>query len=117
MKRSTDLDVLLPFFLIDQSRVAKLSQICLAFHRTRDAYGFIYFLCKHRLRYGRMPSSLATVIGWIEKSIPNEHNQRLVHRFVEYMQGTETSEKYQRVNLIVIILFAKFLGPKARSQT
>jgi integrase/recombinase XerD len=26
------------------------------------------------------------------------------------MQGTETSEKYQRVNLIVVILFAKFLG-------
>jgi integrase/recombinase XerD len=61
-----------------------------------------------------MPSSLATVIGWIDKSIPNEENRSLVHKFVEFMKGTDTSEKYQRVNLIVVIRFARFLGPDHR---
>jgi hypothetical protein len=61
-----------------------------------------------------MPSSLATVISWIDKSIPNIENRRLVHKFVDFMQGTDTSEKYQRVNLIVIIRFARFLGPGHR---
>ena len=30
------------------------------------------------------------------------------------MKGTDTSEKYQRVNLIVVVLFAKSLGPDKR---
>lgn len=57
-----------------------------------------------------MPSNLSTVISWIDKSVPNEENRRLLHKFVDYMKGTDTSEKYQRVNLIVVILFAKSLG-------
>ena len=61
-----------------------------------------------------MPSSLATVIGWIEKSILNKENQQLVHLFVEFMQKTDTSQKYQRGNLIVVIQFAKHLGLNKR---
>jgi hypothetical protein len=57
-----------------------------------------------------MPSSLSTVIEWIA-DIPNKENQELVQRFAAFMKDTDTSEKYQRVNLIVLILFAKFLGP------
>lgn len=57
-----------------------------------------------------MPSSLSTVIEWIA-DIPNKENQESVQRFVAFMKDTDTSEKYQRVNLIVVILFAKFLGP------
>jgi hypothetical protein len=36
-----------------------------------------------------MPSSLATVKGWIEKSIPNEKNRRLVQEFVTFMETTD----------------------------
>jgi hypothetical protein len=57
----------------------------------------------------KMPSKLQTVIGWIS-GIPNEENQRLLSRFVDFMGGTDTSEKYQRVNLIVVVLFAKYLA-------
>jgi len=35
MMALTNLDVILPAFHLDMSRVDKLSQICLAFHRTR----------------------------------------------------------------------------------
>lgn len=55
-----------------------------------------------------MPSSLATVKGWI-KSIPNEENRQLVHKFVTFMDTTDTSENYRRGNLIVTIFFAKHL--------
>lgn len=61
-----------------------------------------------------MPSSLATVIGWIDSNKSaelNDENRRLLYKFVDFMKGTETSEKYQRVNLIVVILFAKSVGP------
>lgn len=56
-----------------------------------------------------MPSSLRTVLRWIN-NIDNKENQRLVSQFADFMAQTDTSEKYQRVNLIVVILFAKFLG-------
>ena len=62
----------------------------------------------------RMPSSLTTVIGWIEIVNTQRRKQKLFHKFVDFMKGTDTSEKYQRVNLIVVILFAKSLGPDKR---
>jgi integrase/recombinase XerD len=58
-----------------------------------------------------MPSSLRTVVGWIN-DIYDKENQRLVSRFADFMADTDTSEKYQRVNLIVVILFAKYLGAR-----
>lgn len=62
----------------------------------------------------RLPSSLQTVIGWIDKSIPNNEDPRLLHRFVNFMHGTDTSEKYQRVHLIIALLFVKFHSPSKR---
>lgn len=62
-----------------------------------------------------MPSRLRTVIGWIN-DIHNEENRTTVSQFVDFMQETDTSEKYRRVNLIVVILFAKYLGHKKLSE-
>lgn len=59
-----------------------------------------------------MPSSLASVKGWI-KSIPNEENRRIVHKFVGFMESTDTSDNYRRGNLIVVIFFAKYLESKS----
>jgi hypothetical protein len=60
-----------------------------------------------------MPSRLQTVIGLI-KDMPNQENQQLVFHFVDFMKGTDTSDKYQRVNLIVVVLFVKYLGAVKR---
>src|SRR6476620_8819916 len=85
----------------------------------------IFQICS-QITYGTLPSSkanlplhvvLATIsifiIGWIN-DIPNEENQQLVSHFVDFMKGTDTSDKYQRVNLIVVVLFAKYLGVDKR---
>jgi hypothetical protein len=58
-----------------------------------------------------MPSSLGAVKDGI-KSIPNENNRRLVHKYLGFMETTDTSENYRRGNLIVIVLYAKFLDTK-----
>ena len=62
-----------------------------------------------------MPSSLATVKGWIQ-SIPNEGNRKILHEFVAFMETTDTSENYRRGNLIVVIFFARFLGSRNFSE-
>jgi len=85
----------------------------------------IFQICS-QITYGTLPSSKATlplhvvlatisifIIGWIN-DIPNEENQQLVSHFVDFMKGTDTSDKYQRVNLIVVVLFAKYLGVDKR---
>jgi hypothetical protein len=48
-----------------------------------------------------MPSSLRTVVGWIN-NINNRENQRVVSQFIDFMTGTDASDKYQRGNLIVV---------------
>lgn len=63
-----------------------------------------------------MPSSLSTVKGWIE-SIPNNESRSLVHRFVSFMESTDTSENYRRGNLIVVVFFAKYLGGKSLAKS
>jgi integrase/recombinase XerD len=62
-----------------------------------------------------MPSSITAVREGI-KSIPNENNRRLVYKFLGFMDTTDTSENYRRGNLIVIMLYAKFLGPNDLSD-
>jgi integrase/recombinase XerD len=62
-----------------------------------------------------MPSSITTVKLGIE-SIPNENNRRLVYKFLGFMETTDTSENYRRGNLIVVVLYAKFLGDKNLSE-
>jgi hypothetical protein len=63
-----------------------------------------------------MPSSFSTVKGWI-KSIPNEENRRLVHKFVSFMESTDNSENYKRGNLTVVMFFAKYLDSKSLSES
>ena len=41
--------------------------------------------------------------------IPNEANRKMVYEFYNFMLENDTSQNYQRGNLIVIIAFAKSL--------
>jgi len=57
-----------------------------------------------------MPSSLAAVIKRIDVSLCNAENKRLIYRFVDFMKSADISEKYQKDNLFVILLYARYLG-------
>lgn len=59
-----------------------------------------------------MPSSLAAVIKRIDVSLSNAKNQRLIYRFVDFMKSNDISPKYQKDNLFVILLYARYLGNK-----
>jgi integrase/recombinase XerD len=61
-----------------------------------------------------MPSNLASVVKRIE-SLSYDNNKKLIHRFVDYMKSTDISEKYQKDNLFVIILYARYLGDRELS--
>jgi integrase/recombinase XerD len=56
-----------------------------------------------------LPSKVSTVLAKVSE-IPNEANRKLVYEFYDFMRENDTSESYQRGNLIVIICFAKFLN-------
>ncbi|CAN5215791.1 hypothetical protein BH18THE2_BH18THE2_07770 [soil metagenome] len=62
-----------------------------------------------------MPSKISTVIGNIS-GIPNEANKKCIYKFYDFMHENDTSQNYQRGNLIVIIAFAKFLGELRLSE-
>jgi integrase/recombinase XerD len=62
-----------------------------------------------------MPSSLVAVKEGII-SIPNENNRRLVYKFLGFMETTDTSENYQRGNLIVVVFYAKSLGTDVNTK-
>ena len=62
-----------------------------------------------------MPSRLVSVIKMVE-SLPNDKNRRLIHSFVDFMKSMDISEKYQKDNLFVIILYAGYLGNKELSD-
>src|ERR687897_1724779 len=61
-----------------------------------------------------MPSSFAAVIKRID-SLPNSRNRQLIHKFTDFMKNADISEKYQKDNLFVIILFAMYLGDRELS--
>ena len=63
-----------------------------------------------------MPSSLAAVIKRIDVSLSNAKNKKLIHRFVDFMKSTDISERYQKDNLFVILLYARHLGDKELSN-
>ena len=58
-----------------------------------------------------MPSSLSSVIKRIE-SLSSDENKKLIYSFVDFMKNTDISEKYQKDNLFVIILYARYLGTR-----
>lgn len=55
-----------------------------------------------------MPSKISTVLEKVTE-IPNEANRKMVYEFYNFMLENDTSQNYQRGNLIVIIAFAKSL--------
>jgi hypothetical protein len=55
------------------------------------------------------------VIRRIDVTSTNNKNKKLIHRFVDLMKSTDISEKYQKDNLFVILLYARFLGDKELS--
>lgn len=59
-----------------------------------------------------MPSNLASVIRRIESSLSNDKNKELIRRFVTFMKSTDISVKYQKDNLFVILLYARYLGDR-----
>ena len=63
----------------------------------------------------KLPSSLANVIKRIE-SLFNEENRQLIYAFVDFMKSIDISEKYQKDNLFVVILFATYIGSKQLSD-
>lgn len=50
------------------------------------------------------------MIKRIDVSLSNDRNKRLIQRFVDFMTGTDISAKYQKDNLFVILLYARYLG-------
>ena len=46
------------------------------------------------------------------KSLPDDENRQLIYAFVDFMKSTDISEKYQKDNLFVVILFATYIGKK-----
>jgi integrase/recombinase XerD len=56
-----------------------------------------------------MPSRLVSVIKRIE-SLPNDKHKRLIDSFADFMKRIDILEKYQKDNLFVIILYARYLG-------
>ena len=62
-----------------------------------------------------MPSRLVSVIKRIE-SLPNYKNKMLIDSFADFMKRIDIIEKYQKDNLFVIILFARYLGDRELSD-
>jgi integrase/recombinase XerD len=54
---------------------------------------------------------LSTTLNNLERSISNEENKEVIHRFFDFMKRIGTSERYQNNNLKAIINYSKFLGP------
>jgi uncharacterized protein YdaL len=44
--------------------------------------------------------------------LSNADNKELIHGFVDFMKDTDISQKYQKDNLFVIVLYARYLGSK-----
>jgi integrase/recombinase XerD len=61
-----------------------------------------------------MPSSLATVVKRID-SLSNDKNVELIHKFVDFMKSADISQKYQKDNLYVAIIFTEYLGDRELS--
>lgn len=55
-----------------------------------------------------MPSNLAVVIKRIE-SLSNTENKKLIYRFVDFIKRNDLSQRYQKDNLFVILLYARYL--------
>jgi len=62
-----------------------------------------------------MPSRLVSVIKRIE-SLPHDKNKRLIDSFADFMKNIDITEKYQKDNLFVIILYARSLGDRELSD-
>jgi integrase/recombinase XerD len=63
-----------------------------------------------------MPSNLAAVIKRIDVSLTNAKNRNLIYRFVDFMKSADITERYQKDNLFVILLYARHLGDKELSN-
>jgi hypothetical protein len=56
-----------------------------------------------------MPQKLETVLKHIEE-ISNDANRQLIHEYYKYLVSRDTSTAYQKDNIKLIYMFAKFLG-------
>jgi integrase/recombinase XerD len=63
-----------------------------------------------------MPSNLAAVIKRIDVSLTNARNRNLIYRFVDFMKSADITERYQKDNLFVILLYGRHLGDKELSN-
>jgi hypothetical protein len=56
-----------------------------------------------------MPQKLETVLKHVEE-ISNDVNRQLIHEYHKYLVSRDTSTNYQKDNVKLIYMFAKFLG-------
>jgi integrase/recombinase XerD len=61
-----------------------------------------------------LPSSLATVVKSIDL-LSSPDNKELIREFVDFMKNTDLTPKYQKDNLFVVVLYARYLGSKKLS--
>jgi hypothetical protein len=56
-----------------------------------------------------MPQKLETVLKQVEE-INNDVNKQLIHKYHKYLVYRDTSTNYQKDNIKLIYMFAKFIG-------
>ena len=56
-----------------------------------------------------MPQKLETVLKHVEE-INNEVNRQLIYDYYKYLVSRDTSVNYQKDNVKLVYMFAKFLG-------
>lgn len=56
-----------------------------------------------------MPQKLETVLKHVEE-ISNDINRQMIYEYHKYLVSRDTSTNYQKDNVKLIYMFAKFLG-------